>query len=330
MPELTAAVEVLKPGAFSTLQDLGRRGFQHLGVSVSGVMDEIAHRLANAAVGNPPEVATLEITLIGPVLRFGSSAVIACFGADLSASLNGKALAPGRAASVPAGATLRFGARRAGLRAYLAVRGGFALERVLGSASTLVRAGLGGHAGRPLAAGDVLTLAAPLGPAPRRAARALRAQQALLDAAADPAPLRVVLGSEWPQFTPAAQAAWLGEAWRIGAQSDRMGYRLEGPVLERRVRADMLSETVTFGTVQVPPDGRPIVLMADRQSTGGYPRIAQVATADLPRLAQRAPGEMLRFETIDVEAAQRLLLERARLFADLAPAPRALRSHQTP
>ena len=319
MPEALCRVEVLKPGAFSTLQDLGRRGLQHLGVSVSGVMDEVAHRLANAAVGNPHSMATLEITLLGPVLRFSSRAVLACCGADLSPSIDGKALPQGRAFSVPAGATLRFGARRAGVRAYLAVRGGFAVQAVLGSVSTQARAGLGGHAGRPLATGDVLELAAPDGSAPRRGARALRAQQALLDAMADPGPMRVLLGSEWPQFTPASQARWLGDPWRIGAQSDRMGYRLEGPALERQVRADMLSETVTFGTVQVPPDGHPIVLMADRQSTGGYPRIGQVASVDLPRLAQRAPGETLRFAAIDVDSAQHLLLARARLFAELSP-----------
>ena len=317
MPETAARVEVIRPGAFSTLQDLGRRGYQHLGVSVSGAMDEVAHRLANAAVGNPPAMATLEITLLGPVLRFSSRALIACCGAELSPSVDGKALPPGRAMSVPAGATLRFGARQAGVRAYLAVRGGFAVQPVLGSLSTQARAGLGGQAGRPLAAGDVLDLADPGGRAPRRGARALRARQALLEAMAEPGPMRVLLGSEWPQFSPGSQARWLDGPWRIGAQSDRMGYRLEGPVLERHVRADLLSETVSFGTVQVPPDGRPIVLMADRQSTGGYPRLAQVAGVDLPRLAQRAPGETLRFALIDVDTAQRLLLERARLFADL-------------
>ncbi len=321
MPEAPCRIEVLRPGAFSTLQDLGRRGFQHLGVSVSGAMDQAAHRLANAAVGNPPDMPTLEITLLGPVLRFSSRAVIACCGADLSPSVDGKPLPRDRAANVPAGATLRFGERRTGVRAYLAVRGGFVVPRVLGSASTHVRSGLGGLGGRPLAAGDLLELAAPQGPAPRPRARAQRARQALLEALADPGPIRILLGSEWPQFTPASQACWLEEAWRIGAQSDRMGYRLQGPALQRRVRADMLSETVTFGTVQVPPDGCPIVLMADRQSTGGYPRIAQVASVDLPRLAQCAPGSSLRFTLIDVDCAQRLLLERARLYADLFPEP---------
>lgn len=321
MPEPNAAVEVLKPGAFTTLQDLGRHGYQHLGVPVGGAMDEISHRLANALVGNPASAATLEITLLGPTLRFAADALVACCGADLSMTIDGRAVRPAAAELVPAGATLQFGPHVRGLRAYLAVRGSFAVDQVMGSASTYARAGFGGYHGRPLRKGDVLLLGDHDSSPPQRSADARAAAAALLAAMDDSGPIRVLPGREWGAFTTPSQANWLEQAWRIGVQSERMGYRLEGPVLERRERRDMLSEAVAFGTVQVPPDGQPIVLMAERQTTGGYPRIAQVAAVDLPRLAQRAPGEYLRFAAIDIDAAQRLLIERARFFDDLNGGP---------
>lgn len=323
MPEPNAAVEVLKAGAFTTLQDLGRHGCQHLGVPVGGAMDEVSHRLANALVGNRPSAATLEITLLGPALRFGAQALVACCGADLSMTIDGRAVPPAAAELVPAGATLQFGRRVRGLRAYLAVRGSFAVDPVMGSASTYARAGFGGYHGRPLRKGDVLLIGEDDSrpPPPQRSAESRAAATALLAAMDDSGPIRVLPGREWAAFTTASQANWLEQAWRIGVQSERMGYRLEGPLLERRERRDMLSEAVAFGTVQVPPDGQPIVLMAERQTTGGYPRIAQVAAVDLPRLAQRAPGEYLRFAAVDIDAAQRLLIERARFFDDLHGGP---------
>lgn len=321
MRESNATVEVLKPGAFTTLQDLGRHGFQHLGVPVGGVMDELSHRLANALVGNPASAATLEITLSGPALRFEADALVACCGADLSMTIDGRSVPLAAAELVPAGATLQFGRRIGGLRAYLAVRGAIAVDPVMGSASTYARAGFGGHQGRPLRKGDVLLLRRLDSSPPQRGAAARAAETALLAAMADPGPIRVLPGGEWGAFTTASQSKWLEEAWRIGTQSDRMGYRLEGPALARGEPRDMLSAAVTFGTVQVPPDGQPIVLMVERQTTGGYPRIAQVATIDLPRLAQRVPGEYLRFAAIDIDAAQRLLIERARFFDDLQTGP---------
>ena len=319
MPEPVAAIEVTRPGAFTTLQDLGRHGLQHLGVPVGGAMDEVSHRLANALVGNPAARATLEITLVGPALRFEVAALVACCGADLSMTVDGRAVPHASAVLVAAGEKLQFGRRSSGSRAYLAVQGGFAVEPVLGSASTYARAGFGGHHGRALQKGDRLLLNRR-DPAPAvRAAASRAAEAALLAAMADPGPIRVLPGREWNRFTAASQACWLDEAWRISTQSERMGYRLEGPTLALSETRDMLSEAVTFGTVQVPPDGHPIVLMAERQTTGGYPRLAQVATIDLPRFAQRAPGETVRFALTSMETAQRLLLERARWFDDLQP-----------
>ena len=314
-------IEVLRPGLCDLVMDGGRPGWAAQGVPTGGAADRKALAVANALVGNPASAATLEITLSGPALRFEADALVACCGADLSMTIDGRPVPLAAAEFVPAGATLQFGRRIGGLRAYLAVRGAFAVDPVMGSASTYARAGFGGHQGRPLRKGDVLLLRGLDSSPPQRSAAARAAETALLAAMADPGPIRVLPGGEWSTFTTASQSQWLDEAWRISPQSDRMGYRLEGPVLARGEPRDMLSEATTFGTVQVPPDGKPIVLMAERQTTGGYPRIAQVATVDLPRLAQRVPGEYLRFAPIDIDAAQRLLIERARFFDDLQTGP---------
>jgi len=303
-------IEVLKPGLISSFQDLGRWGHQPLGVPVSGAMDELAHRLANLAVGNDDNEATLEVTMMGPTLRFEHDAVLAWAGADLSPALEGVPVPPLAATAVRAGTTLQFGRRVSGLRAYLAVQGGYALAPVMGSTSTYARAGFGGHEGRMLRKGDRIALAsAGAGPVPAPLHDDERLRR--LDGIAPDAPIRVLRGREWQQFAGPAQQVLLTQQWRIGAQSDRMGYRLEGATaLERAARGDILSEPVAFGTVQVPPDGQPIVLMAERQTTGGYPKIAQVASIDLPRLAQRAPGEYVRFAMIEIDEAQALLLLR--------------------
>ncbi len=311
-------IEVLKPGMFSTFQDLGRVGSQHLGAPVCGAMDELSHRLANLAVGNAPEQATLEITLMGPALRFGRAATLAWAGADLAPLLDGKPVPRNTPTAAAAGATLQFGPCRHGVRAYLAVRGGYVLDRVMGSTSTYVRGGFGGYHGRALRKGDAVELnavdAQPDLPPPWVTPAQRQALQALQDitwGTGGEAPIRVMPGREWTQFSDGMRQTLLAGGYRIGGQSDRMGYRLEGPVLTRSEASDILSVPVAFGTVQVPPDGQPIILMADRQSVGGYPKIVQVATVDLPRLAQRAPGEVLRFRLLDAERAQALLLARS-------------------
>ncbi|MDB5999158.1 MAG: carboxylase [Rhizobacter sp.] len=325
-------IDVVKPGLFSTFQDLGRIGYQHLGVPVSGVMDEVSHRVANLLVGNDEAEATLEITLLGPTLRFKQGVWMALCGANLSAVLvapeadaaSGVAVPLATPTWIEAGHTLQFGKRRSGLRTYLAVRGGFDVAPVMGSRSTHVRGGIGGLDGRALRKGDLLSLraaddaASHAEPAPLSHAVS-QALHSLCDTEIG-APIRVTTGREWAHFTPEAQAAFLSQPAVVSAQSERMASRLQGTVLTRCIEGDMLSEAVAFGTVQVPPEGLPIVLMADRQSSGGYPRIAQVATVDLPRLAQVMPGESVRFERVELAAAQRLLLQRSRHFAALRSA----------
>jgi urea carboxylase len=318
-------VTVLKPGAFTALQDLGRYGHQRDGVVVGGAMDEWSHRFANALVGNPADEATLEITLTGPTLRFDTAVELAVCGADLSPQVDGRdgthTLPNGRPVVLRPGAQLRFGDRRTGVRAYLAVRGGFDVPPVMGSRSTYARGGFGGFEGRALQKGDVLPLRGGPGPAPEGGASG--ASMIVL-----PTPIvateveiatvqviRIIAGRQWSEFTAEARARLLETTWRIGSQSDRMGYRLEGPVLDRSEPRELISAAVTFGTVQVPNDGKPIILMADRQTTGGYPRIASVASVDLRLLAQMAAPQALRFQLVTLEDAQRIYLAREREYS---------------
>jgi antagonist of KipI len=329
-----SGIEVIKPGALSLLQDRGRHGYQHLGVVVGGAMDEWSHRCANALLGNDEDEATLEITLMGPSLVFHETQAIALCGANLSARIGEAELPMNCAVRVRAGARLDFGKRIDGMRSYLAVRGGFAVPSVMDSRSTYVRGAFGGLQGRALKKGDVLEVGGvPLVSAASVARLGDRDfieihepevhAPAIAPQTAGPAPVRVIAGQQWALFTGQAQEAFMQAEFRVSPQSDRMGFRLEGPVLERLHAMDMISEGVAFGTVQVPPDGQPIVLMADRQTTGGYPKIACVASVDLPLVAQLAPQQALRFEPISLEAAQALYLERERALARLRSLVRA-------
>lgn len=297
-----------RPGMLSTLQDTGRLGHQQYGVSVNGPMDEWSHRVANALVGNPEDAAVLECTLNGPRLSFSEHTLVALCGAAMNVTADGQPVPYGRAVLLRRGVVLDIGARTAGARLYLAVRGGLAPAPVLGSRSTNVRAGFGGFHGRPLRKGDHV----PLSP-PRRGAPALPIERRMVQSGlpmlsalpvdvAQPARregvLRVIPGPHWNAFTASARADFERRPYKVTPQSDRMGIRLQGPALMLDRPMELVSEATVFGTVQVPPDGQPIVLMADRQSAGGYPKIGYVASADLPLLAQAMPGDELYFEAI--------------------------------
>jgi len=305
------SIYVIKPGLCTTVQDAGRYGYQHLGVQVNGPMDSLAHSVANLLVGNRAACNTLEVTLQGPTLRFDSRCLLAIGGAELGARLDGVPLAPGRAVRVEAGTVLEFGRRVHGARAYIAVHGGYRLPAVLGSTSTARGGGFGGLEGRMLRAGDRLPVASSF-----RNAGAVTIPGSLQPEGAQ-RPLRIVTGREWRFFSEAAQQLLLSEAYLIGNDSERMGYRLQGAALQLQEPLELLSEAVPFGAIQVPPSGQPIVLMADRQTTGGYPKIAHVASVDLPLLAQRLPGEAVRFRMIELEEAQALAVQRARLIERL-------------
>lgn len=318
-------LSILEPGLLTTVQDLGRPGYQQAGLVVGGAMDATALRVANLLVGNPPTAAGLEITLRGPRIRFGDDCLLALAGADLSPTLDGQPVGRYRPVWVRAGTELAFGRPVAGCRAYLAVAGGLAVPLVLGSRATYLRAQLGGLHGRALQAGDEL----PIGPLPPTGARLLAtlapkaagaawaqaswAVGPLLGPTPAPAPhLRAVRGPEYGQFGEASQWALWQAPFEVTPAADRMGYRLQGPALVRPVPTELLSSAVTLGTVQVPPDGQAIVLLADRQTTGGYPRVAQVITADFSALAQLRPGQHFWFAEVTLAEAQALYLAHER------------------
>jgi biotin-dependent carboxylase-like uncharacterized protein len=314
-------IQVIKPGALSTIQDLGRVGYQHLGVVVGGAMDPWSHRMANLLVGNDEQEATLEVTLMGPSLKFDVTTLLAICGADLAPRIGDTALPMGRPVLVRGGSQIDFGRRRTGARAYLAVRGGYQVAPVLHSKSTYVRGAFGGLDGRALRKGDEIATGAcnpddcypQLARALSESAAPFVAHPAALVAPhADSALqiVRVIAGQQWDAYTEEAQAQLVGGDFRIGVQSDRMGYRLEGQTLALRSPLEMISEAVCFGTIQVPPDGDAIILMADRQTTGGYPKIASVISVDLPLLAQMMPHQALGFTLVTLDEAQQLYLAR--------------------
>jgi biotin-dependent carboxylase-like uncharacterized protein len=313
---------VIKPGMLSSFQDAGRHGHQPLGISVVGAMDQRAHRLANILVGNDAQTASLEITLTGPTLKFKEPCCIALSGADLSATLNGQTVALNRPLIVRPQDELAFGARKHGTRCYLAVHGGFALTPVLGSTSTYLRSHFGGWHGRALQKGDEIALARPLKNKSLEAvAMELWAIKIYLPAAivdSSRQRIRLIKSALWNEFTPESCVALLTETFRVSPDSERMGYRLTGTPLLMSKPRQLLSEATTFGTIQVPAGGQPIILMADRQTTGGYPKMAYVATVDLPLLAQRAPGDALKFEAITLERAQELDAARERAWQALS------------
>lgn len=316
------SIVVIKPGMLSSFQDAGRHGQQPLGISVVGAMDQRAHQLANILVGNDARTASLEITLTGPTLQFKKPCCIALSGADLSATLNGQPVAMNRPIIARPKDELAFGPRKHGTRCYLAVHGGFALTPVLGSTSTYLRSHFGGWHGRALQKGDEIPLAQPLKNKGLEAlAMELWAIQIYLPSAiADSSRqrIRLIKSALWNEFTPESCVALLTETFKVSPDSERMGYRLSGTPLLMSEPRQLLSEATTFGTIQVPAGGQPIILMADRQTTGGYPKMAYVATVDLPLLAQCAPGDALQFEAITLERAQELDVARERAWQALA------------
>jgi antagonist of KipI len=310
-------ITVLKPGLQATVQDMGRFGYQKEGVVVGGAMDGSAARTANTLVGNGENEAVLELTWTGAQLRIEEDAVLAVCGADLMPELDGEALPMWRPVLASKGSTLAFRGCRTGFRTYIAVAGGFDVPIVMGSRSTYARAGIGGYRGRMLQAGDRIGLQ-PIaaGSTAARLAAALLAGEGgggwhaehFAIAERETAIVRAFPGAHYNRLTESGKQRLFGGTFSIGHQSDRMGCRLEGERVESRDEGELLSEAVACGTVQLPPGGQPIVLLADRQTTGGYPRIAHVATVDIPMFAQLRPGASVRFESVTHTEAEGLLL----------------------
>ncbi|MFF5146765.1 biotin-dependent carboxyltransferase family protein [Streptomyces sp. NPDC013157] len=282
------ALVVVRAGALTTVQDRGRPGHAHLGVPRSGALDAPAAALVNRLTGNAPDAAVLETTLNGCAVRPRSTVVVAVGGAPCSVTVGGRPAAWGAPVVVPAGELLDVGTARSGVRSYVAVSGGIAVEPVLGSRSTDLLSGLGPA---PLADGTVLPVGAPVGPHARG------------DVVPQPSPpaelvLRVTLGPRAGWFTPEAVRAFTSRAYRVSSASNRIGLRTEGPALGRARTGELPSEGMVLGAVQVPPDGRPVVFLADHPTTGGYPVIAVVRAADLPAAGQAVPGIPVRFVAV--------------------------------
>ena len=314
-------LKIISSGLLSTVQDLGRYGYQKEGVNVSGAMDAFALRVGNLLVGNAEDAAGIEATFLGPRIRFETDQLIAITGGNLSPAINGEAVKMWRPILVTQGSQLDFGAPALGCRAYLAVSGSFDIARVLGSLSTYLRGEFGGLKGRALKAGDCIPCPGPTARGQALVQHLARGAQpaAWLQARWTPAPqlfphleetqtIRAIKGPEYALFEEKSHQDFWQQEFIVTSDSDRMGYRLHGPALSLTRDKEMVSSAVTFGTIQVPADGHPIALLADHQTTGGYPRLAQVITADFSKLAQVPLGKKIRFQEVSLEEAQYLYI----------------------
>ncbi len=317
------SIEILSSGLLTSIQDLGRYGFRKYGVIVSGAMDPLAHRIANMLVGNEDSAATLEITLIGPKILIKDDSLISICGGNLSPQINNCNAPMWRPIYVKAGSTLSFGKCLCGTRSYIAFSGSFNVKEAMGSKSTYLRAELGGFHGRQLKQGDILDVNKP-------SSKGIRIISKLLDYTnlnifystnwfvggplvpnyRNCPTIRVLKGTQFKYFNEESQKNFFNNKFTITPESDRMGYRLKGMNLKLEVPLEMISEAVSLGTIQVPPDGNPIMLLADRQTTGGYPKIAEIITVDIPLAAQLKPGDTVMFTEISINEAQNLYIER--------------------
>jgi antagonist of KipI len=301
-------IEIQEPGLQTSVQDLGREGYGPMGVSPSGAADTLSLRLGNRLVGNADSAAALEMTLIGAAIRFPQTTVIALTGSDFGGTLDGAGVPLYESIQARAGAVLRMGAARSGARCYLSVRGGIAVAAVLGSASTHLLSGMGGFAGRVLRRGDVL----PIGRAPATFLDQ-HADKNVLERLQPRKLLRVTAGPQAHWFSDVAQDVFYGSSYRVTESSNRMGLRLEGPGIAPIADREMITEGAALGAIQVPSGGQPIILFVEQQTTGGYPKIANVIAADLPSVGQLRPRDEIRFERIDFQEARSLLLQQERL-----------------
>ncbi len=303
-----SSVLVENPGLLTTVQDLGRPGFGPLGVSASGAADSVALRLGNMLVGNEPGAAVLEMTLVGGRYTFPEGGVIALAGADFGAKLNGQPIEMWVPHAVRPGGTLELELTRAGARCYLCIAGEIQAERLLGSASTHLLSGLGGFEGRGLRKGDVLQFGAP-----KLRIRRRRISAKVLEALKPRKLLRVTQGPQADWFSEETKRAFFEGTFRVSEDSDRLGLRLEGASLMPESTAEMISEGVSLGAVQVTPSGQPIILFVEQQTAGGYPKIANVIGADLHSIGQLRPRDQIRFAIVSLEEARALWIAQEQL-----------------
>ena len=304
---------VTRAGFLTSVQDLGRTGFRQFGVSTSGALDSFALRVANLLVGNDEGAAGLEITLGGLQLRFEDERMVAWCGGEFDVQIGSRVLPAGHVAHLQADDELKFGRAQIGCRCWLAISGGIDVSVVLGSRSTDLRANFGGIEGRALRDGDVLPLRTwPGSPAPATGISSWTAPHDWTSPASRHPNLRFVRGVDWTRFNASTLQRLTSEPFAVSPDSDRMGVRLDGPELKRVDETDLISEAVAPGTIQVPPNGKPILLLGDCQTIGGYPKIAHMITVDLGVAAQLRAGDGVRFSEVSLQDAHRLLMERER------------------
>ena len=305
-------IKILKAGLFTTIQDKGRWGYQRFGMSVAGAMDHFATRVANMLVGNDEYAAVLESTFLGPEIEFDCDEVISITGANMNPKLNGESVEMWTSIPVEAGDKLSFSGVLSGLRSYIAFSRGLNVPEIMGSRSTFVRGNLGGLKGRKLANGDEIFLGN----------HALSSTGSYLPTQYLPVyekhhTIRVVMGPQDDYFTDEAIETFLNSSFNITSEADRMGYRLDGPKIIHKTGADIISDGIVFGSIQVPGHGSPIVMMADRATTGGYTKIATAITPDLSILAQMSPGSSMNFKKISVYESHELYKEYENKFIEI-------------
>lgn len=323
------SLKIIRPGLMTTLQDTGRHGFEKIGVITSGAMDTYSLRFANILVGNDENEACLEITLTGPTIEFTADTLIAITGGDLSPIIDGQIVPTLRPVAVKAGAILKFTACKHGCRAYLAVAGGFDVPKVMNSKSTYLRANIGGFYGRALKKGDLLNTNMPseygqqmmFNLLSRGAHSFMHAKWYISKVHTSKQnlrkPIRVMAGLQYDDFSETAKYDFCATDFLITTHSDRMGYRLRGKELNTEKHLEMISEVASLGTIQVPPSGEPIILMADHQTVAGYPVIGQVSSVDVARIAQLKPGDHIYFKLISNEEGERLFIEMEKCIENL-------------
>lgn len=312
-----ASILVARPGMLTTIQDRGRWGLQSRGVPVAGPMDLCSHRVANAMVGNDDAAATLEVTLLGPELEFEDERLVAVAGAQFELAVDGRPVPTARSFLVRPGSRLRFGHRVRGSRAYVGIAGGVTVPPTLGSRATHLISGMGGLEGRALKAGDRL----PLGDRSAHRTAADRPVPGVTPLPTGHTRIRVLPGPQVDYFAADALETLQSAPYTVGSHSDRMGFRLEGPRLTHARGADIISDATPLGVLQVPASGLPIVLMADRQTAGGYPKLATVISADISIAGQLGPGDTLSFVVCSPREAMAALIAQERRLMTLAPPP---------
>ncbi len=298
-------IRIKTPGMFSTIQDLGRYGYTHLGISPAGAADRLSLRIANLLVGNDENAAALEMTLSGATLEFEEAHVVAFAGADCDAKIGISPVPLWQAVEVPARTTLKCIGMRTGARSYLAVQGGFAVPMVMGSTATDVRGAFGGFEGRRLKGGDVL----PVCP---RTSQVRKLRPGALDAVYGPEVIRVTRGAQQEWFGRDAFETLFSSTYTVRDKSDRTGLRLGGEPVRVQEQSQLLTDGIPLGAIQIPQDGQPIILFVDQQTTGGYPKIANVIAADMHNVGQLVPREKVRFQEVSIAEAIRLLREQER------------------